>query len=140
MSYVAQTDLKGLVPDEYLVGATDDEQSGAVDATVFAAIATAVDEDINGRLAAAYATPLSPVPDLVKAAAKVLVAYLLYARRGVADERNPWAEQAKYWRGKLDSIGKGEQALTHDQDKANAPAVLISEPARTHSAGGNLMV
>lgn len=140
MAYISQADLKGMVPEEYLTEALDDDSSGVADTGMWDLVATAVDEEIDGRLAGRFEVPISPVPDVIKAAAKVLAANLLYKRRGVSDEVNPWTGDAKYWKEKLDRIGNGKEPLKHDADAANAPAVLIEEDAKTYPSNGDLMV
>jgi len=140
MAYIVKADLKGLIPEEFLNAALDDDGAACADAGTWDAVADAVEDEINGRLAQTFAVPISPVPEVLKAAARAIAAYVLYQRRAVADEANPWSDQAKYWRDKLDSIGSGEEPLTYEAGRAKAPAVLIEEPARTHSAQGALLV
>jgi hypothetical protein len=140
MAYITQNELKGLIPDEYLSQAMDDESAGAATDGVWASISAAVDEEIDGRLAASYATPIAPAPKSLKAAAKSIALCLIYKRRGIANDQNPWVTDAEYWRKKLDEIGQGKQPLQYDSAKAAEPAVLISEAAKTHSASGHLMV
>ena len=138
MAYVAQSDLVGLVPQDYLTAAQDDANDGET-AAVWASLAEAVDQDINGRLAATFSTPLSTVPDAIKSAAKAIACFFLFKRRGAPDDQNPWTALAKFWQDKLDRIGSGQEPLSHDQTRASDPAVAITEDARTHSAAGSLM-
>ena len=79
-------------------------------------------------------------PDVLKAAAKAIALCLLYKRRGIGDQVNPWTKEAAFWREKLDRIGKGEEPLSVANAPAAPPALLITEPAKTYSEAGNLMV
>ena len=140
MSYIAQADLVGLVPDDLIAGATDDTGESGNAAAVWASVAESVDQDINGRLSARYSVPIASPPPTVLAAAKAIAACFLYKRRGYEDKVNPWAILAKHWQDKLDRIGSGQEPLTYDAADALSPVLTITEPARTHSAAGNLMV
>jgi phage gp36-like protein len=141
MAYIAQSDLKGLIPDEYLDEALDDASPSGADSALWDAVYAAVEDEIDGRLAASYSVPIpAPIPDVLKAAAKVLACHLLYQRRGIAAEQNPWSKDADYWRKRLDAIGKGEAPLTYQIAKPAEQATLIEEESKTHSAGGHLMV
>ena len=141
MAYVLQTDLKGLIPDEYLTSALDDDASGVADSGVWDSIVSSVASDIDARLAPGYRTPLAePLPDLVKAAAKFLALYFAYKRRQIADDQNPWAAEAKSYRERLDRVGRGEEALTYNDQRASSQATLITEPAKTTAGDGSMMV
>ncbi len=141
MAYVEQTDLKGMIPDEYLDEAMDDTTPAGADSGVWTAVSAAVDDEINGRLAAAYSVPVAvPLPDVIKVAAKILALYLLYKRRGIAAEQNPWSKDAEHWQKRLDDIGQGKTPLTFSTPKSAEQATLIEEASKTHSAGGHLMV
>jgi len=140
MAYVEKADLKGLIPDEYLDEALDDDQSGLPDNGSWAGVAAAVADEIDGRLAARYATPVTPVPALIRAAAKVFALAILYRRRGSDDKTNPWAEQEKTWKDRLDKIGSGDEPLTHDAAAAVPSGSVISESSKTFEGSGRLMV
>ena len=106
MAYVTQDDMIGMVPEEELVRALDDDGDGVADNDVWLALSDQVSGDIDGRLSALYAVPFSvSVPALVTLAARILAAYLLYARRGIADDANPWKPQADAIRARLDRVG-----------------------------------
>ena len=138
--YVTQAEMVGRVPDEYLKSATGDTDPDAGDSAIWQQVSDDVDQEINGRLASSYATPLTTIPDNIRAAAKTIAAYFLFKRRNVSDEKNPWTELFNYWTKQLDKIGAGTLPLTFDATHGKAPILVISEPARTHSASGSLMV
>lgn len=139
MAYVIQSDLKGLIPDDFVIQALDDNGDGQPDPDVWAAVALAVQETIDDALGSAYRTPFaSPAPIVVRESARILVCDLLYRRRGVADAANPWVKPVESVRARLRAIAQGGSipglARTLPQ-----PA-LISEPARTTTKSGRMLV
>jgi len=139
MAYILKSELKGLIPDEYLDGALDDDGSGLPDAGVWDGISTAVDTEINGRLKDKAAEMATAAGALLKAAATALAIYFAYKRRGVANDANPWADDAKRWQDRLDAIGKGDEQVT-DQGSDPASADIVGEDSRTCASSGQLMV
>jgi phage gp36-like protein len=139
MSYVEQSDLKGLIPEEYLTEGLDDDQSGVADTGVWPSVQQAVADDIDGRIGGRFATPLDPVPAIVKAAAKAIALMFVYRRRGVADDQNPWAKDGKAWQDKLDLIGEGKAPLVPSEEAADAGEV-VNEAARSTESSGRMLV
>lgn len=136
--YVIMTDLVARLPQKFITQALDDDQDGASDAEVFAAIQKAVRQDIDARLGQRYdpndygANP----PALVKKAATVFAIELLYMRRGISEENNPQTKEANSLRSKLDRIGKGEEPLTPERKPVNLPGGAITKAAKTVSKRG----
>ena len=142
MAYITESDMVGVVPDDIRVVALDDDNSGMESENVWDIIVTAVERRINGILGSRYATPFSePLPDVVKDAAITFAANLLFLRRGIPRENNPWAKEAESMTKRLESIAKGAMDLTADPSvSADGDGAIISEPSRTHSANSDLMV
>lgn len=139
MAYILKTELKGLIPDEYLDGALDDDGSGIPDPGVWDGISAAVDEEINGRLKDKVAAMAASASSLLKAAARALALYFAYKRRGTSNDANPWADDAKAWQERLDAIGKGDEQVI-DQGADPAGADVVGEDSKTFASGGQLMV
>lgn len=138
--YVTQDQLKGLIPDEFLLQALDDDADGVADPGVWDSIVAAVSTEIDGMLAMKYPLPFpEPIPAVVKAAALTLTLWSLYTRRGITDVKNPWDTQAKSVRARLVAIGKGIDPLTPTSIDAQQ-SVAITEDSRLHSESGRPMV
>ena len=99
MAYVRLSDLAGLVPSEFLTQALDDTNAGTINDDLFNQIAADVSAVIDGYLGTRFSVPFIPdpvsglYPPFVFNAAKKLLAEQLYKRRGVADDKNPWAAE-----------------------------------------------
>ena len=139
MPYVTQSDLKGLIPDEYLGGALDDDGSGLPDPGVWDGISAAVDTEIDGRLKDHAASMAATAGAMLKAAATALALYIAYKRRGVANDANPWTDDAKRWQDRLDAIGKGEEQVS-DKGADPASADVVGEASKLYATSGQLMV
>lgn len=112
MAYTSQAEIEAAIPPAFLLEATDDDASGAADTDLLAAIISMVENEINGLLQPAISTPITgTVPAKVKHAALVLSCEALYRRRGIANEGNPWSEQAKDVREEFKKIGEGNGAI-----------------------------
>jgi phage gp36-like protein len=140
MPYVEQTEIEALIPADFLKQALDDDGDGEVDAGVWDKIVVAVQDEIDAALSPTYDVPFADPPAPVKAAAKVLALWSLYQRRGFSGAANPWETQATRQRDKLDSIGKGDIALTDDNTGFTEGGVVITEPAKTFDSSGRMMV
>ncbi len=138
MSYISQTDLAGTIPAATLAKALDDNKDGVEEAGVWAAMTAAVATRIDGYLEARYVTPLVPVPSLVREAARVYMAELIYQRLGFSGDKNPWASRAHEISATLEKVALGELPLGDLAQAVPQPIVasgLVSEPARTYNPG-----
>ena len=141
MAYISQSDLEAHIPPQFIVEALDDDRDGVADSGLWEKLAAAVDRAINSRLAPRFSVPFAaPVPDLVAEAALVFAGEMVFRRRGVADEANPWAEQAGAMRTRLERIGRGDEELTAGTTAARPGGAIIGERARVYDKAGRLMV
>lgn len=141
MEYVTREQMRALVPEEYIAQAMDDDGEGTHVSAVWTEVSESVSDAIEGPLGQRYAVPFAtPFPFVVRHAARVLCAELLYLRRGFTGEKNPWRGQAGEVRAHLAQIGAGKAPLSPEHDKATPSGTVIDEPARTHSASGRLMI
>lgn len=130
MPYVTRQQLETEIPAPHLVDALDDDSAGGEDQDKFDAIAQKASDAVDAFLAARYPTPFAePAPAVVKESAFVFAGELIYARRGVSSDQNPFTKRAEEWRSTLKLIGKGELPLDANIIQAFTPGALISEPA-----------
>ena len=131
--YVDLSDMYALIPEAFLVQGLDDTQSGAVNADVWAQVAQTACDEIDGYLSARYAVPFDAagVPPLVATAARVFAAEIIYRRRGLDGDKNPFAKQAAEIRSRLNRIARGEEALSVEISRAKPSISIITSPART---------
>lgn len=140
MPYVLQSEIEADIPPTFLVEALDDDNDGQADAGLWDKVAESVATEIDGTLGQRFAVPFSsPIPAIVKQAAKVFSLEKLYARRGTPEAQNPWAKQAAAFREKLTRIAKGEEPLTPEIQRAKPSVTAITEPAKTTSSTGSLL-
>lgn len=138
--YVTLDSLRALLPAQHILEALDDDNDGAEDDGVWDTIAAAAQEGVDGLLSGRFAVPFSaPVPALVLQAAKIFAAEIIYQRRGVEADKNPWTSQAKALRLRLTELGDSNApAPTDFPGVAKAAAVIIGETARTFSGSGRM--
>lgn len=142
MSYTTRAKIEADIPSEFLTQALDDNGDGLEDDDLFDTILATAAEEIDSYLEGRYALPITPVPMLLAAAAKVFVLETLYSRRGYSadtDPINPWSARATGYRERLKAIANGDEALRVNTEKAAPSITVISEPARTHSRSGRLL-
>lgn len=129
MAYCTLEDMKKLVPEEDLVGLTDDEGLGPVNQVrVDEAIASA-DAEIDSYIGGRYRVPLSPVPGVVKKMSVDIAVYNLYSRRV---EETPGARKDRYQSAirQLELIAKGTVSL----GAAELPPAADTGGAETNKA------
>lgn len=138
--YVTLDSLRALLPAQHILEALDDDNDGAEDAGVWETIAAAAQEGVDGLLSGRFSVPfVEPVPSLVRQAAKIFAAEIIYQRRGIKADENPWTAQAKVLRTRLAELGDSDApAPTDFPGVAKAAAAIIAEPARTFSKVGRM--
>ena len=121
-------ELAGFMPISRIVEALDDDGDGIADETAFRAVLASANE----RAAAIFG---GEVPAQYSVAAghsvRVFALDLLYRRRGVADEANPWSKLAEEEATRLRALASGTEAID-----ASSDGVVISKPARVYNTLG----
>ncbi|MFZ4394159.1 MAG: phage protein Gp36 family protein [Kiritimatiellia bacterium] len=141
MAYaVSQADLSAIVPPQFIVAALDDDNDGVADVGLWDTVSLEADRQINSRLAARFSVPLNPAPDLVIEAKKIFLAEMMYLRRGVSGDANPWTKQADGMRKRLESIGKGDEEISAGTAPVRTGGSLISEPTKLHQGNGQILL
>lgn len=134
--YCTQADLVGLIPQEWLTQAVDDDGDGTAD-TITDVLQAAQDE-IDSKLATRYALPLDLSGTLAGMAAKLrhimryLAAAIAYGRRGMHDQF-PWVDQIKDIRRDLSAIENGTLLLFPNLTPVEDDALIITTPNRADS-------
>lgn len=134
MAYLTQDDMLGVIPADLLTTALDDSSYGAESSGVWDSIVVAAGRRIDGILGVRYPVPFTaPIPAVVKQAAIVYTAHLLYLRRQHAE--NPWSKEAERVTEQLEKIAAGEADLQANDStrEGNATPTVITEPSLTHS-------
>lgn len=128
MTRLTIEDLTGDMPEQKIIEALDDDGDGIADETAFRAVLASANE----RAAAIFG---GEVPAQYSVAAghsvRVFALDLLYRRRGVADEANPWSKLAEEEATRLRALASGTEAID-----ASSDGVVISKPARVYNTLG----
>jgi phage gp36-like protein len=113
MPYVTRAEIdSGPVPHPYVIQALDDDRDNAEDEGKFDALVANVATQIDAILGSRYTVPFTdPVPKLVNASAANWLNYLLYNRRGVADDKNPCYPAHKATLALLQLVASGKAVL-----------------------------
>jgi len=131
---------KADIPPSFLLDALDDDRDGVEDAGLYDQLAENASAEVDGYLEGRYGVPFTaPLPALVVTASRIFCLEGLYARRGFtrkSDPPNPWTGRADDIRKRLDRIAAGEEPLF--VDKSGPSVDVVTEPSRTHSAGGRM--
>lgn len=138
MPLFAQSDLTALIPSEWLEEALDDDANGSVDA--FTAAYTWAAGRIEAKLGPRYGLPL-PSGTVIDAVLKdigiMLGVKACYARRPSAKIAEDLAKDITRAQDALDALASGTHPLSPGLEPVKAPAVIISEPSRSHYDGLN---
>jgi len=144
VAYALQADVESAVGGrQRLVELCDDQGNGKIDATLLSAQIAAADGWIDGFLQERHATPLSPVPQVVKDLSARNTAFLLKQRRRALEEDDRLQRQEDYdyllqvSKGLL-SLGTEPQPSKSSQDAAKTidrDAVDEEDNSRTNTRG-----
>ncbi len=130
MAAFTMEDLLGCLPWQKLTEALDDDGDGIADDAVFEAVLGAA---LDRARAAFGGEPPARHEAAARRAARVFLLDLLYRRRGVADEANPWARQAAEEEERLRALATGAEAVDATED-----GVVIAKPAKIYGSTGVL--
>ncbi|MBQ3345446.1 MAG: hypothetical protein IJG84_26385 [Kiritimatiellae bacterium] len=121
-------DLSGDMPEQKIVESLDDDGDGFADETAFRAVVASANERaaaiFGGDVPAQYAVAAAR-------AVRVFALDLLYRRRAVPDESNPWAKLAEAQEARLRALASGTEAIDGSSD-----GVVISKPAKIYNSLG----
>lgn len=129
MPYVTQEQIETSIPAQHLVDALDDDRDGSADSGKLDEVIAKASQAVDALLAPRYEVPFDPVPTQVAEAAFVFTCELLYKRRGLSGDDNPYTEDANEWRERLKDIAKGEGQLEAGEENGTTPGAAITETA-----------
>lgn len=128
MTRLTIEDLTGDMPEQKIIEALDDDGDGIADETAFRAVLASANERaaaiFGGEVPAQYSVAAGH-------AVRIFALDLLYRRRGVADEANPWSKLAEEEATRLRALASGTEAID-----ASSDGVVISKPARVYNTLG----
>lgn len=140
MSYCTREQVLRLVGPENFRQMLDDDQDGVEDAGLFDALAVDASDAVDAYLGAQYDVPFSgSAPAFARLCAKIICAEMLYQRRGIARDANPWTKQADTLRTRLEKIAAGDDQLDMGKDEDGEGIEVQSEPSRFAQAGNTMM-
>ena len=128
MTRLTIDDLTGDMPEQMIIAALDDDRDGFADEKAFgAALASA-----NARAEAIFGGAVPPqYATAADYAVRTFLLDILYRRRGVADESNPWAKLADEQEARLRALASGTEAIDATTDGA-----VIAKPAKIYNSLG----
>jgi len=139
--YVRECDLTGDISPTFLQQALDDTGDGSQVPITFETLEASVEVDIDAYIGLRYALPLgTPYPPVILSAAKILALEKLYKRRGIADDKNPWASQAGQMRTLLKAISLGQSPLSPELNRQDPTASIITQPMRSTPRGRDAII
>lgn len=114
-AYVTRAEIEALIPPAEVKRALEDGAQGSEAQGLFDQIAALAQDQVDGLICGAALVPLS-ADDLVRApvvkdAARVFACKMLYARAGVPESSNPWADRALELTERLKAIGQHKAPL-----------------------------
>jgi hypothetical protein len=131
MAYISQSDLTNYIDAVNLSGMLDDYALGpdntTFSSTILGNILQLSSDKTDALVSSIYSTPFqTPVPVKIRTASAIFACEMLYQRRLVSPEQNPFTEQANYWRKTLMLVNSGELSLDANVRREFAP-ILINQ-------------
>jgi phage gp36-like protein len=111
MGYVTKEHILAHVPLPELIDALDDGSSGELNEELLAKIIEDASEEADALVCSRYVTPFAEAPASIRRAAHAFAVELIYSRRRVPEEQNPFKKEANSWREHLRLVGRGERQL-----------------------------
>ena len=123
-------ELSAYLPPARIVECLDDDADGQPDAAAWAAVREGAEE----RLRAIFGPEGVPaaLDALAEYARKIFALSLLYARRGLGGDENPFVDEARRAEDRLKALAQGDE----NTDGATTEPVIIGEPAKIAGTGG----
>ncbi|MEW6427325.1 MAG: DUF1320 domain-containing protein [Thermodesulfobacteriota bacterium] len=120
MPYCTIDDITEQLPNEELLGLTDDDDLGAVDTAKVARAIADADAEIDSYCGRGnYQLPFLPVPEIIRKRSVDIAIYNLYARRrGAPEDRKQRYADAIVW---LRGVSSGLVTLGVEDPSGNPP-------------------
>jgi phage gp36-like protein len=106
MAYAVQADLVLRFGEDELIGLTDRENTGVIQASVVERNIADADAEIDGYLAGRYSLPLASVPPILNRLSSDIARYHLYGERVTDTVRKRYEDAVRLLRGLADGSVK----------------------------------
>jgi phage gp36-like protein len=127
MPYVTQSQVTAKIPAPVLNDALDDDGDGQADPGSLDNIIALASQEVDSYLMGLFNTPFQdPAPAKVQSAAFSFVCEMIYQRRAVPEEKNPFTAPAKFWREHLQKVGNRELPFDAQVQRAFWPGAKIT--------------
>jgi hypothetical protein len=127
------------VPPQFILQALDDNGDGVEDDGAFDVLTARACGAVDAICSSLFTVPFaSPFPVLIGQAAQTFAAKLLYQRRGIESDKNPFTKEAKDVTDKLTRICRKDEPVPADFPTSSPSVTAITDRAKTVSTGGFL--
>ena len=123
-------ELTAYMPPRQIAEALDDDGDGLPDEGAWAAVARGAEDRLRAIFGPAGVPP--SLDALAEHARRLFALSLLYARRGLGGDDDPFADEARRAEDRLKALAQGDEST----DGALAEPVVIGEPAKFAGTGG----
>lgn len=128
MAYTNLQQITMRIPAPVLNDALDDNRDGMMDAGAVDALIATASAEVDGYLQGLFSVPfLDPAPSKVASAALAFCCEMIYARRSVPADQNPYTKLAAWWRDHLQKVGNRELPFDAAISKAFVPGAAITD-------------
>ncbi len=128
MAYVTQTEIQAKIPATVLNDALDDDGDGAADSGTLDQVISLAAQEVDGFLSGLFTVPFAdPAPAKVRTAAFAFACEMIYQRRNVPADKNPYSAAAAWWRNHLQKVGNRELTLDAGTEPTNTPGAVVTE-------------
>ena len=128
MAYCSQSDIEAEIQPSDLIALTDDLGTGTVNNTILNQIIQNASDYLDGKISNIYATPINPVPSVVKDMCIRITCYRLYRRRLAPGEKNNFDDDFKDAMTTLNQINNGEFHLSAAPARIFPQGAVVTEP------------
>ena len=127
------------MPRQFILQALDDDGDGVEDPGAFDVLCAHACSDVDSLLSPLFTVPFAdPFPVLVNQAAHTFAAALLYQRRGMTSDKNPFAKDAVAIAEKLTRLVQKKEPVPKDFPVSVATVSASTERCKSVSTGGFL--
>lgn len=137
MAYITINDLYNVIDQVNVTQMFCDFGQQQLDAnatTILNNLLQFASDTADSMVSSIYAVPFNtPVPQKIQKAALIFAAEMCYLRRLSPTEKNPFKEQADYWRKELMMINSGQLSLDSNSRRDVAPIIINKYPTRVNS-------
>lgn len=136
MSYITRSNLEAYIEADNLSRLLVDDASDQDETAVLNTVCTAASNTVDRYLSAVTSVPLATPPDWIKDAAALIACKILYSRRGIPAEQNPYHTAAKDCEARLARIAARNEELIYDSESVSAAVTL---PSKTYILNGAMI-